>query len=631
DIDSVCGGRALCARCQVVVGVGSFPKHGIESRPDHVGGETEAEVSLRQRNRKFLAGRRLSCQAVIQGDLVIDVPADSQVHKQVVRKRAEARAIELDPVITLHYVEVEQPDMHDPAGHFERLKRALAREWGLGELTADLQVLQSLHGALTAGEFKVTVAVRGGNRMLHVEPGFHDRLFGLAIDVGSTTIAAHLCNLQTGEVVAAAGAMNPQIRFGEDLMSRVSYVMMNPGGDKELTRVVREAIQALAEETAKEAGVALSDILEVVLVGNPIMHHLFLGIDPTPLGGAPFPLATDGSIDLWASELDLRLNRDTRAYVLPCIAGHVGADAAGVVLSESPHHSDELMLAVDVGTNAEIILGNKKRVLACSSPTGPAFEGAQISCGQRAAPGAIERLRVDRVTFEPRFKVIGCEAWSDEPGFNGHVTGVCGSGIIEAIAEMYLAGVINQDGVFDGTLAERSSRVFGDGRTFSYLVHDGEPRLVITQNDVRQIQLAKAALYAGARLLMDHMGVEAVDRIVLAGAFGSHIDVLYAMVLGMIPDCDLAKVSAAGNAAGTGARIALLNKQARTEIETVVHRIEKVETAIEPRFQEHFVNAMALPHKCAPYPNLQRKIALPAPKAAAGSDAGPRRRRRDAP
>jgi len=629
DIDSVCGGRAICGRCQVTVSEGEFAKHGIVSTLDHVSEVSPVEV-LYDQKRGLKPGRRLSCQAAVRGDLVVDVPPDSQVHKQVVRKRAEARAIELDPVITLHYVEVQEADMHDPSGHFERLQRALSKEWGLGRLSADLHVLQVLHDVLTKGEFKVTAAVRGGERLLHVEPGFHDRLFGLAVDIGSTTIAAHLCDLQTGEVVAASGAMNPQIRFGEDLMSRVSYVMMNPGGEKELTRVVREALQGLAEETAKEAGVDLKDILEVVLVGNPIMHHLVLGIDPTPLGGAPFPLATDGSVDLWASELDLRFNRDTRAYVLPCIAGHVGADCAGVVLSESPHTSDELMLVVDVGTNAEIVLGNRSKLLACSSPTGPAFEGAQISCGQRAAPGAIERVRIDRATLEPRYKVIGCDAWSDEPGFNGHVTGVCGSGIIEIIAEMYLAGILTQDGVIDGAMAAVSPRVVADGRTFSYLLKDGEPRLVVTQNDVRQIQLAKAALYAGARLLMDHMGVEAVDRIVLAGAFGSHIDTTYAMVLGMIPDCDLKKVSAAGNAAGTGARIALLNKQARREIEEVVRRIEKVETAIEPRFQEHFVNAMALPHKTAPYPHLSKVVALPAPKevAPAADGASPRRRRR---
>ncbi|MSP83172.1 MAG: DUF4445 domain-containing protein [Alphaproteobacteria bacterium] len=629
DIDSVCGGRAICGRCQIVVSEGEFAKHGIVSRLDHVGSTSAAEVQLASQ-RAVAPGRRLSCQATVLGDVVIDVPADSQVHKQVVRKRAEARAIELDPIVTLHYVEVDQPDMHDPTGHLQRLQRALTKEWGLGALSADLQVLQGLHAALTAGAYKVTAAVRDGSRLLHVEPGFHDSLFGLAVDIGSTTIAAHLCNLATGEVVAAAGAMNPQIRFGEDLMSRVSYVMMNPGGEVELTRVVRDAIQHLAEETAREAKVDLRDILEVVLVGNPIMHHLVLGIDPTPLGGAPFPLATDGAIDLWASELGLALNRDTRAYLLPCIAGHVGADCAGVVLSESPHRSDELMLVVDVGTNAEIVLGDKRRLLACSSPTGPAFEGAQISCGQRAAPGAIERLRIDRATLDARYKIIGCDVWSDEPGFTGQVTGVCGSGIIEAIAEMYLAGIITQDGVIDGAMAAQSPRVFAEGRTFSYLLHDGEPRLVISQTDVRQIQLAKAALYAGARLLMDQLGVDTVDRIVLAGAFGSHIDVMYAMVLGMIPDCDLAKVSAAGNAAGTGARIALLNKQARREIEEVVRRIEKVETAIEPRFQEHFVNAMAIPHKTAAYPNLTRRVALPAPKAAAAAPDSGARRRRDA-
>ena len=266
---------------------------------------------------------------------------------------------------------------------------------------------------------------------------------------------------------------------------------------------------------------------------------------------------------------------------------------------------------------------------------GPAFEGAQISCGQRAAPGAIERVRIDPQTLEPRFRVIGSDKWSDEPGFAEAtrqigVTGVCGSGIIEALAEMYLAGIINQDGVVDGALAARSARIQPEGRTFSYLLHDGEPVLRITQNDVRAIQLAKAALYAGARLLMDRMGVDQLDRITLAGAFGSHIDVKFAMILGMIPDCDLAKVTSAGNAAGTGARIALLNLAARDEISRVVRSVEKVETAVEPLFQQHFVEAMAIPHKTAPYPNLRKAVTLPAPKevGATGDDGARRRRRR---
>ncbi|MBM3600464.1 MAG: DUF4445 domain-containing protein [Alphaproteobacteria bacterium] len=637
DIDSVCGGRALCGRCQVVVSEGDFVKHGIASRAAHL--SAFSAVEQRYAERKGLqAGRRLSCQATVGGDLVIDVPPESQVHRQMVRKRAEARRIQIDPVVHLHYVEVREPDMHDPSGDFRRLQQALTEQWQIAETTADLLVLHGLQKALRAGQWKVTVALRHGREVIAVWPGFKEQAWGLAVDIGSTTIAAHLCDLASGDVVAASGAMNPQIRFGEDLMSRVSYVMMHPGGDKEMTEVVRAAIDRLAGETAAQAGIAREDILEIVLVGNPIMHHLVLGIDPTELGGAPFALAVDSALNLRAAELDLHLHPGARAYVLPCIAGHVGADTAGVILSESPHAQDEMMLVVDVGTNAELVLGNRQRLLAASSPTGPAFEGAQVSCGQRAAPGAIERVRIDKGTLEPRLRVIGSELWSDDPGFAAAtrttgVTGVCGSGIIEALAELYLAGVITADGVIDGSLAARNPRIQPDGRTFRYVLHDasgaGGAVLAITQNDVRAIQLAKAALYAGARLLMDRMGVDAVERVVLAGAFGSHIDPVYAMILGMIPDCPIPKVSAAGNAAGTGARIALLNRRAREEIEDTVRRVEKVETAVEPRFQAHFVEAMAIPHKTAPYPKLRAKVTLPEVRMGGGEgDSEGRRRRR---
>ena len=629
DIDSVCGGRALCGRCQVILSEGEFAKHGITSRPEHLSAVNAAETRYAEK-RGLDEGRRLSCQANLRGDVVIDVPAESQVHKQLVRKRADARVIEIDPVVTLHYVEVAQPDMDDPASDLRRVIQALKAQWGLEGLQADLRVLHGLQAALRKGDWKVTVAVREGVQIIDVRSGFADRAHGLAVDIGSTTIAAHLCDLSTGEVVAAAGAMNPQIRFGEDLMSRVSYLMMNPGGDGEMTRVVRETIDKLAAEVAEEAGIEVSDILELTFVGNPIMHHLLLGVSPIELGFAPFALATDESLTIWASELDLHVHQNARVYVLPCIAGHVGADSAGVILAEGPHLSDELMLIVDVGTNAEIVLGNKHRLLAASSPTGPAFEGAQISCGQRAAPGAIERVRIDAETLEPRFRVIGSELWSDEPGFDEKVTGICGSGIIEVLAEMYLAGILASDGSIDGAMAARTPRVVADDRTFSYVLVEGTPGIRVTQNDVRAIQLAKAALYAGARLLMDRMGVDSVDRIVLTGAFGSHIDVKRAMVLGMIPDCPLDRVAAAGNAAGTGARIALLNRAARVEIESVVRRVEKIETAVEPRFQEHFIEAMALPHKTHPFPNLAKVVSLPEPKQAAKAEraSGSRRRRR---
>ncbi len=638
DIDSVCGGRGLCGRCQITLSEGQFAKHGIASRTEHLSARNQVEARF-DKKKGLAAGRRLSCQALLQGDVVIDVPPESQVHKQVVRKRAEVRDIEMDPAIRLHYVVVAEPDMHKPTGDLERLQAALKEQWGLHDLDeCDLRTLQRLQTSLRAGQWKVTVAVHRGKRVTAIWPGFHDRAYGLAIDVGSTTIAAHLCDLSTGEVLASDGIMNPQIRFGEDLMSRVSFVMMNPGGDTEMTAVVRQAINEVIDRVAKEGRIDKHEILNATFVGNPIMHHLLLGIDPTELGGAPFALATNTGFTLWASELELDINADARVYVLPCIAGHVGADTAGVVLSEGPHLSEEIMLVVDVGTNAEILLGNKDRLLAASSPTGPAFEGAQITCGQRAAPGAIERVRIDPETLEARFQVIGSDLWSDEEGFAEEtrttgVTGICGSGIIEVLGEMFLAGLLTSDGTIDGSFAARSSRVQQDGRTYSYLLREGEPEIRITQNDVRAVQLAKAALYAGARLLMDRLGIDRVDRIVLAGAFGSHIDVKYAMILGMIPDCDLAKVYSAGNAAGTGARIALLNQQARDEIEQVVKRIEKIETAVEPSFQAHFVAAMGIPHATESYPALSQVVSLPEKRSAAkasNNGRNHRRRRRSA-
>jgi uncharacterized 2Fe-2S/4Fe-4S cluster protein (DUF4445 family) len=639
DIDSVCGGRGICGRCQVEQSVGSFPKHGIESKAGHLSplGPVEADY----RSRKGLdADRRLSCTAQVRGDVVVDVPPESQVYRQVVRKGLELRELTVDPVIRLHYVEVAKPELASPTGDLARLQDALEREWSLTNLAADLNVVRALQPALEKGDYAVTVAVHDGSGIVAVWPGFHDRALGVAIDVGSTTIAGHLTNLADGAVLASHGVMNPQIRFGEDLMSRVSYAMMHPEGAGEMTAAVRKALNGLIAQLAMNAGVGRDEILDLVIVGNPIMHHLVLGVDPVPLGSAPFALATDRAIELRASELDLTVHPGARVYVLPCIAGHVGADTAAVILAEAPHRSEVVELVVDVGTNAEIVLGNRYFLLAASSPTGPAFEGAQISGGQRAAPGAIERVRIDKATLEPRFRVIGVDAWSDEPDFPEAaaatgVTGICGSGIVEVIAELYLAGVITPDGIIDGALAARTPRIVADGRTFSYLLHDGSadgrPRIVITQNDVRAIQLAKAALYAGVRLLMDHAGIETVDEVRLAGAFGSQIDTFHAMVLGLIPDADLGHVKAAGNAAGTGALIALVSRAARREIEGVVRTVEKIETAVEPRFQEHFVEAMAFPHRTALFPNLSAVVELPRPTGGGAGDGGagtPRRRRR---
>jgi len=628
DLDSVCGGRGICGRCQVSVDEGEHAKHGITSAASHLS-EIDAVERAYAADRGLANDRRLGCVARVQGDLVVDVPPESQLYRQVVRKEADAHPIEVDPVVRLYYVEVEEPRLESPSSDARRLREALAREWQLSELELDPVTLPALQPALRQGKWRATVAVHDDHTITAIWPGLHDHAYGIAFDVGSTTVAGHLCDLTSGEVLASAGEMNPQIRFGEDLMSRVSYVMLNPDSRKDLTRSVRGCLAKLTAELAKAATIGRDDILEVTIVGNPIMHHLLLGLDPTELGGAPFALAVEDSLRLRASELGLPVHPGARVYVLPCIAGHVGADTAGMILSEAPHLSDEVNLLVDVGTNAEIVLGNRDRLLAASSPTGPAFEGAQITFGQRAAPGAIERVRIDPTTLEPRFRVIGTDAWSDEAAFEGtRVTGICGSGIIEAIAELHLAGVITTDGTIDGAFAARTARVVPDGRCFSYVLREDEQQILVTQDDVRQIQLAKGALYAGCRLLMDRYGLERVDRIRLAGAFGSQIDPVHALVLGLIPDCDPERVTAAGNAAGTGARIALLNKAARREIEEVVRRVEKIETAVEPRFQEHFVHAMAIPHDVDPYERLAAVVPLPSRrKAAPGGKERPRRRR----
>ncbi len=633
DLDSVCGGRGICGRCQVEPTFGEFAKHGINSSTASVSHPGPTEEGYRGR-RPLDGGRRLGCAAAVHGDLVVDVPAASQVHRQVVRKDVDLGDVVLDPVLVLRLVDLPGSDPADDRTWVDRALAALEEQWGLAGVLPSAGFSQP-EGPTAGGT--ATLAVRDGCRLVAAWDGLRDRALGAAIDVGSTTIAGHLCDLATGEVMGTGGAMNPQIRFGEDLMSRVSYAMMNPGGADELTASVREAIDSLLGELCTAAGTGRDEVLELVLVGNPIMHHLFLGYDPTPLGVAPFTLATDGAVDVAATDLGLEAHPAARVHVLPCIAGHVGADTAAVILATRPGQAPGTHLAVDVGTNAEIVMAGAGRLLAASSPTGPAFEGAQVSSGQRATVGAIERVRIDPGSGEPRYKVIGCDLWSDDPGFAAEtagtgVTGICGSGIIEVVAELWLAGLMSADGVIGGAGTSGSPRVVRDGRTNSYLLHDpgggDDGAILVTQADVRAVQLAKAALYAGIRLLMDHLGVESVDRIDLAGAFGSHIDTVRATALGLIPDCDQAAVRSVGNAAGAGAVMALLSGTARSEVQDAVRRVEKVETALEPSFQAHFVDAMAIPHATADYPELSAVLDLPPLGGDRHDGSRPDRRRR---
>jgi uncharacterized 2Fe-2S/4Fe-4S cluster protein (DUF4445 family) len=630
DVDSVCGGRQTCGKCKLLVQTGTFAKPGISSDLAHLTPPDATETAYSQRHAAAWAlNARLSCAACVLGDVLVDVPPESTRHKQIVGKDARDIAVNVESPLRQVFVEVQPHVLGERDGDWERLQQALAHEWRLHDLRIDLPALRTLSAALRAGKHKVTVTLANGQEVLDIRAGFHDALYGLAVDIGSTSIAAHLCDLRNGVIRATASAMNPQISYGEDLMSRVSYAMMHSDGLAKMNAAVIGALNSLATEAAAKAGIAPEDIFDVVLVGNTVMHHILLGIDPVDLGAAPFTLSTHAALDLKARDLGLRINPAASVHIPALEAGHVGADNVAVLVAETPENLDALTLLIDVGTNAEIVLGNRAGLWSCSSPTGPAFEGAQIAHGQRAAPGAIERVRIDRDTGIPRFKVIGDTRWSDEGEFKA--TGICGSGIIEVVAELFLAGLLLPDGRFRSEPPHPLLKFEGPKGAYILVGADRSTSgraITVTQDDVRNIQLAKAALYAGCKLLMRQCGVKSVDAIVLAGAFGSYIDPLHAMTLGLIPDCPLEHVRAVGNAAGDGARILLLNKTRRAEAMRLARAVNYIETAIDPNFQDAFVGAMHLPHMSDEFPNLERHVTLP--KRPVAADRVSRRERRRA-
>lgn len=662
EIESICGGRQTCGKCQVRVEEGRFSRYGIESSTDNVSGEPEREARYRQQ-KGLLPGCRLSCAALVQGDLLVTVPEESRAHKQVVRKAARERALEINPAVRLCYVELPAASLEDERSDWARLRDELAARFGLerGRLGVDPAVLPALQPTLRAGAgrsdsgqavHRITASLWRDRELIRVQPGYHEQAFGVAIDVGTTTIVAHLCELRSGRIAATVSCMNPQISYGEDLMSRVSYVAEHADGLDTLHGAVIDALNDLIAQATAAAGLHPADVVDLVVVGNTIMHHIFLGIDPSELGGAPFAPAIKDPLDVKARDLGLRTARGAYVHVPPLEAGHVGADNVAAVIAEEPHKRDDVTLLLDVGTNGELVLGNRQRLLSASSPTGPAFEGAQVRHGMRAAPGAIERVRIDPATLEVRFKVIGREDWvesaddeqqtvgDDRWAGNGALegqtpspaeaqarrqrprgqaelkaAGICGSGIIEAIAELLKAGLLDSSGRF---VAEASTpRLRWDGsKGYFVLAWPAETssgrQIAVHADDVRAIQLAKAALYAGAKLLMRHAaaaGLEQVDRIVLAGAFGSYIDPEHAMLIGMIPDCDLGRVSAVGNAAGDGALIMLLDHERRREAADLAVAVQHIQTAIEPSFQEEFVGAIHLPHMADPFPHLEPILA----------------------
>jgi len=606
DIESLCGGKATCGKCRIKIEEGEFRKYGITSKIESVSPISEGDRKLLSK-QQLRDNYRLACQTRIRGDVVIFVPEESRKGQQVIRKDAGARDIRLKPAVKKYHVTLTPATLHDNIGDFERLQTELAERFKLRELTIDYPVLLRLQNLVREDDWEVTVSVWKNREIINIESGQEGKSHGLAVDIGTTTVAGYLCDLSSGEVVATDAMMNPQVAYGEDVMSRISYSVKSEEGLRQLNQAIIKGLNQVAGRAAVKAGIKRSDIVDMTVVGNTCMHHIFLNIDPRYLGKTPFSPSVHHSLDIKARDLGIKISPGAYVHVLPIEAGFVGADNVGVLIAEEPYNQEETLLIIDIGTNGELILGNRNKLLSASCATGPAFEGAEIKHGMRAAPGAIERVKIDPKTKEVQFKIIGNERWSNGAK-NLKARGICGSGIFDIAAQMFLAGIIDKSGRFSNRL--KTPRLRKSGKELEFVIAWAketsiEGDIVVCQSDIRAIQLAKGAMYAGGRVLMNRLGVDSIDRVILAGAFGSYIDRESAAVIGLFPDCDLENVYAVGNAAGDGARIALLNVDKRKEADIMARRVEYVELTVEPDFNNIFTQALLFPHMEDKFPHLK--------------------------
>ena len=606
-IEAVCGGKGVCGKCRVIIEEGRFEKLGLVSSKAHVSGLSAVEEKFLS-PEELARGYRLACLAQVRESLVVTVPEESRTAKQVILEQGRERSYRLAPAVKQYSLVLPPASLADARDDRQRLLETLEERYGLKDLIVDYTVLRDLPLLLRKEEWQVTVTLWQGREIIRVVPGAEvPHSLGIAIDVGTTTLAAFLCDLATGELLGKASRMNPQIGYGEDVLARISYAMTEEEGREKLQQAMLEAISVLAEEMTAKIGREALEVDEIVLVYNTAMHHFTLGMEPKHMGRSPFVPAVSVPLDIKARDLGVKINPAGNIHSLPVEAGFVGPDNVAVLIAEEPYRSNSIKLIIDIGTNGEIDLGNKDRLLSTSCATGPALEGAQIAFGMRAAPGAIERVEIDPETKEPRYKVIGEDKWYPELKVTG-AQGICGSGIIDVVAELHRAGIISKAGRINGRLETPRVRKDESGKLQYVLAWAEETAIhkdiVITQGDIRAVQLAKGAIYVGARYLMEKYGCDHVDEVILAGAFGSYINKRSAMALGLFPDCDPEKVKAVGNAAGDGARLALLDVEKRREAARVARQVEFVETAVEPDFQARFMEALSIPHAKDEFPHL---------------------------
>jgi uncharacterized 2Fe-2S/4Fe-4S cluster protein (DUF4445 family) len=640
DIESLCGEKKVCGKCKIRVEEGFFEKFGIESSGSHLSTWQEEEDKYINAEEKK-SGFRLGCVAKVEGDVLIFVPEESRAGKQVVSKKARDIEIEHNPAVNIYYVEVEPPSFEEPTGDFERICRQLEKEYGLKDLKVDIFTLRQLPTALRDGDWKVTVSVWNDQEVIRVRPGKAEHSYGLAIDVGTTTVAGYFCDLTTMEVVDTVTLMNPQCKYGEDVMARITFHMTTEDGLQRMSDDIIEGLNWLIDEAIKntyppkkkkkkkkgeegpeewievpEEGktylrLSREDVEDITLGGNTAMHHILLQLNPEFVGLAPFPPVIHHSLDIKARDLGINVNPGSYVFVLPNEAGFVGADNVGVLIAEEPYKADDIQLIIDIGTNGELVFGNKEKMISSSCATGPALEGAQLAFGMRAAPGAIERIKIDPETQEVDYKVIGRDAWRQysEPK-EMKCKGICGSGILDVLAELYRARVVTKSGAFNKEQKSDRYRLNPENNQPEFVLAWAEETsiekdVVITQRDVRQIQLAKGALHAGCKLMMRRMGMETMDKIKIAGAFGTHVDREKALIMGLFPDCEIEKILSVGNAAGDGCRAALLNKAKRDEANWVSRNVEYIELTVEEDFQNQFMECMQIPHMKDAFPHLE--------------------------
>ncbi len=566
EIEAYCGSGKTCGKCKVKV-----------LNMDSVTAVTESERNALS-DTELNNGIRLSCATKIIGDVIIDIPKESQTGKQVIVETGKEFDFNINPAVRIYNVKLESPTIEDNTDDFSRISKALDMQ----NLEVDLSVLRKLTTVLRENNFNVNVVILN-NKIIDIKS--NEKVYGVAVDIGTTTIAAYLCDLSDGKVLAKTSLMNPQIKYGDDVLTRISYCN-NENGLETLNKEIINGLNQIIFKLCESSKISNKDIAEVVVAANTVMAHIFLNINPKYIGVSPFILTLNKSVDVNAEILGIDILESGNIHVLPAIAGFVGADNVAVLIAEKPYNQEKTKLIIDIGTNSEICLWDGKKLYSSSCATGPALEGAEIKCGMRAAEGAIEAVEIDIKTLEPKLKVIGD---LDTP------IGICGSGIIDAVAQLYLTGIITPNGNFSKNLIAK--RIRGKEYVLYFAKNEHEKDIVITQEDVRAVQLAKAALFAGAKVLTEKCSIENVDEIVLAGAFGSYIDKINAYALGMFLDCKYENINVIGNAAGVGAKLALLSADDREEANRVIEDTEFVETAADENYQKYLSQAMTIPHK----------------------------------